>query len=157
MGADGSIVAGTLPAGFVTELRSKPICQGYKNGMAITVRVSQFQAQHALSGDIDGCDGRDGGHRGPRPARPPGGLGAGQSHAWRACRCSARSRASLTAVRWLVVGAEPITSVDVTSADTLDEFDETPHAAGNELCLARAEPFTLGAGAAWIWTNQGRR
>ena len=39
-------------------------------------------------------------------------------------------------VRWLVVGAEPITSVDVTSADVLDELDKTLHEAGIDLCFA---------------------
>ena len=43
---------------------------------------------------------------------------------------------SPTPVRWLVVAAEPVTSVDVTSADMLAELDETLHAAGVELCLA---------------------
>jgi len=39
-------------------------------------------------------------------------------------------------VRWLVVGAEPITSVDVTSADMLDELDTALHEAGIELRFA---------------------
>jgi high affinity sulfate transporter 1 len=39
-------------------------------------------------------------------------------------------------VRWLVVAAEPVTSVDVTSADMLAELDEALHAAGIELCFA---------------------
>ena len=43
---------------------------------------------------------------------------------------------SPTPVRWLVVGAEPITSVDVTSADVLAELDTTLHNAGIELCFA---------------------
>jgi high affinity sulfate transporter 1 len=43
---------------------------------------------------------------------------------------------SPTPVRWLVVAAEPVTSVDVTSADMLAELDETLHAAGIELCVA---------------------
>jgi MFS superfamily sulfate permease-like transporter len=43
---------------------------------------------------------------------------------------------SPTPVRWLVVGAEPITSVDVTSADVLDELDKTLHEAGIDLCFA---------------------
>jgi high affinity sulfate transporter 1 len=43
---------------------------------------------------------------------------------------------SPTAVHWLVVGAEPITSVDVTSADVLDELDTTLHKAGVDLCFA---------------------
>jgi hypothetical protein len=43
---------------------------------------------------------------------------------------------SPTSVRWLVVAAEPVTSLDVTSADMLAELDETLHAAGIELCFA---------------------
>jgi high affinity sulfate transporter 1 len=44
--------------------------------------------------------------------------------------------ASPTPVQWLVVGAQPITSVDVTAADMLDELDATLHAAGIDLCFA---------------------
>ena len=44
--------------------------------------------------------------------------------------------ASPTPVRWLVVGAEPVTSVDVTAADMLMELDDTLHAAGIDLCFA---------------------
>ena len=43
---------------------------------------------------------------------------------------------SPTAVRWLVVAAEPVTSIDVTASDALGELDETLHAAGIELCFA---------------------
>jgi len=43
---------------------------------------------------------------------------------------------SPTPVRWLVVAAEPVTSVDVTAVDMLSELDETLHAAGIELCFA---------------------
>ena len=39
-------------------------------------------------------------------------------------------------VRWLVVAAEPVTSVDVTAADALGELDETLHSAGTVLCFA---------------------
>jgi len=39
-------------------------------------------------------------------------------------------------VRWLVVAAEPVTSVDITSADMLAELDESLHAIGIELCFA---------------------
>jgi high affinity sulfate transporter 1 len=39
-------------------------------------------------------------------------------------------------VRWLVVAAEPMTSVDVTAADTLAELDERLQKAGIELCFA---------------------
>jgi high affinity sulfate transporter 1 len=44
--------------------------------------------------------------------------------------------ASPTPVSWLVVAAEPVTSVDVTAADMLTALDETLHAAGIELCFA---------------------
>jgi len=44
--------------------------------------------------------------------------------------------ASPTPVRRLVVGAEPITSVDVTAADVLDELDAALREAGIELCFA---------------------
>jgi high affinity sulfate transporter 1 len=43
---------------------------------------------------------------------------------------------SPTPARWLVVAAEPVTSVDVTAADILAELDETLHARGMELCFA---------------------
>jgi high affinity sulfate transporter 1 len=43
---------------------------------------------------------------------------------------------SPTPVRWLVVAAEPVTSVDVTAGDTVAELDETLHAQGIELCFA---------------------
>jgi high affinity sulfate transporter 1 len=39
-------------------------------------------------------------------------------------------------VRWFVVAAEPVTSVDVTAADTLAELDNTLHESGIELCFA---------------------
>lgn len=39
-------------------------------------------------------------------------------------------------VRWLVVAAEPVTSVDVTAADTLAELNEALHAAGTDLLFA---------------------
>ena len=43
---------------------------------------------------------------------------------------------SPTQVNWIVVGAEPVTSIDVTSADTLDELDHTLAKAGIRLCIA---------------------
>ena len=43
---------------------------------------------------------------------------------------------SPTPARWLVVAAEPVTSVDVTAADTLEELDKALHEAGIELCFA---------------------
>jgi high affinity sulfate transporter 1 len=46
---------------------------------------------------------------------------------------------SPTPVRWLVVAAEPVTSVDVTAADAVCELDDTLHAAGIELCFAEVK------------------
>ena len=43
---------------------------------------------------------------------------------------------SPTPVRWLVVAAEPVTSIDVTAADAVCELDDTLHTAGIELCFA---------------------
>jgi len=43
---------------------------------------------------------------------------------------------SPTPVRWLVVAAEPVTSIDVTAADVICELDDTLHTAGIELCFA---------------------
>ena len=44
--------------------------------------------------------------------------------------------ASPTPVRWVVVAAEPVTSVDVTAADTIAELDDRLNAAGVEFCFA---------------------
>jgi high affinity sulfate transporter 1 len=41
-----------------------------------------------------------------------------------------------TPVRWLVVSAEPVTSIDVTSADMLTELDQELHQAGIEMVFA---------------------
>jgi high affinity sulfate transporter 1 len=43
---------------------------------------------------------------------------------------------SPTPVRWIVIAAEPVTSIDVTAADVLSELDDTLHASGIELCFA---------------------
>lgn len=43
---------------------------------------------------------------------------------------------SPTPVRWLVVAAEPVTSVDVTAADAVCELDDTLQGASIELCFA---------------------
>ncbi len=51
-------------------------------------------------------------------------------------RVLAAVASSPTPVRWLVVAAEPVTSVDVTAADIVAELDEELHARGIELCVA---------------------
>ena len=44
--------------------------------------------------------------------------------------------ASPTPVQWLVVAAEPVTSVDVTAADAVADLDDTLRTAGITLCFA---------------------
>jgi high affinity sulfate transporter 1 len=51
-------------------------------------------------------------------------------------RVLAAVASSPTPVRWLVVTAEPVTSIDVTSADALCELDDTLRAAGIQMCFA---------------------
>jgi high affinity sulfate transporter 1 len=51
-------------------------------------------------------------------------------------RVLAAAAASPTQGRWLVVAAEPVTSVDVTAADCLTELGETLRRVGIELCFA---------------------
>ena len=43
---------------------------------------------------------------------------------------------STTPVDWVVIAAEPVTSVDVTAADAVSELDDTLHASSIELCFA---------------------
>jgi len=43
---------------------------------------------------------------------------------------------SPTPVRWVVIAAEPVTSVDVTAADAVAELNDTLQAASVELCFA---------------------
>jgi high affinity sulfate transporter 1 len=43
---------------------------------------------------------------------------------------------STTPTQWLVVTAEPVTSIDVTAADAIVELDEALRAAGIEMCFA---------------------
>ena len=43
---------------------------------------------------------------------------------------------SPTPASWIVIAAEPVTSVDVTAADIVSDLDDTLHADGIELCFA---------------------
>jgi len=51
-------------------------------------------------------------------------------------RVMAASAGSPTPVRWLVIAAEPVTSIDVTAADAVAELDDELRAAGVELYFA---------------------
>jgi high affinity sulfate transporter 1 len=54
-------------------------------------------------------------------------------------RVRAAVASSPTAVRWMVVAAEPVTSVDVTAADSLAELDDGLRSDGIELCFAEVK------------------
>jgi MFS superfamily sulfate permease-like transporter len=51
-------------------------------------------------------------------------------------RVLAEAKKAPTQVRWMVIAAEPITSIDVTAADTLGELNNTFHTAGVKLSFA---------------------
>jgi MFS superfamily sulfate permease-like transporter len=51
-------------------------------------------------------------------------------------RVLAAVASSPTPVRWLVVAAEPVTSIDVTAADALCDLDDSLRDAGVRLCFA---------------------
>jgi high affinity sulfate transporter 1 len=51
-------------------------------------------------------------------------------------RVRAAVASSPTAVRWLVVTAEPVTSIDVTAADAICDLDDSLSAAGVRMCFA---------------------
>ena len=51
-------------------------------------------------------------------------------------RVLAAIASSPTPVRWLVVAAEPVTSIDVTAADGLCDLDDALRAAGIQMCFA---------------------
>jgi high affinity sulfate transporter 1 len=117
-------------------------------GMAIAIAVIEFlwdgwRPHSAVLGRVDGVKGYHDIARHPEARVVPGLV----LFRWDAPLFFAnaelfRSRVldavadSPTPVNWLVVGAEPITSVDVTSADVLGELDQALHDAGVDLCFA---------------------
>lgn len=117
-------------------------------GLAIVVAVVEFlwdgwRPHSAVLGRVDGIKGYHDITRYPQARLVPGLV----LFRWDAPLFFAnaelfRDRAldavagSPTPARWLVIGAEPITSVDVTSADALDELDKTLREAGIDLCFA---------------------
>ena len=117
-------------------------------GLAIGVAVIEFlwdgwRPHSAVLGRVDGIKGYHDITRHPE-ARVVPGLVLFRWDAplffanaeWFRQRVLDAVTASPTPVRWLVVGAEPITSVDVTSADVLDQLDQTLREAGIDLCFA---------------------
>jgi len=117
-------------------------------GIAVVIAVIEFlwdgwRPYSAVLGRADGVQGYHDIQRYPQARRVPGLV----LFRWDAPLFFANAElfhdrvldavsTSPTPVRWLVVVAEPVTSVDVTSADMLAELDETLHAAGIKLCVA---------------------
>ena len=117
-------------------------------GLAIVIAVIEFlwdgwRPHSAVLGRVDGIKGYHDITRYPHARRIPGLV----LFRWDAPLFFANAEffhkqaleavaTSPTAVRWLVVAAEPVTSVDVTAADMLMELDAALHNAGIELCFA---------------------
>jgi high affinity sulfate transporter 1 len=117
-------------------------------GLAIAIAIAEFlwdgwRPHSAILGRADGVKGYHDITRYPDARRIPGlvlfrwdaPLFFANAEFFRERVLDAVAR-SPTPVRWLVVAAEPVTSVDVTAADTIAELDETLHAKGIELCFA---------------------
>ena len=117
-------------------------------GLAIGLAIIEFmwsawRPYSAVLGRIDRVDGYHDVSRHADAGRIPGLVlfrwdaplffaNAEQFHA----RALDAIEGSPTPVRWLVIAAEPVTGVDVTSADMLLELDQTLHTAGIEMCFA---------------------
>ena len=116
--------------------------------LAIIVAVIEFlwdgwRPHYAVLGRVDGIDGFHDVRRHPEARRIDGLV----LLRWDAPLFFANAEwfdrvvrdtlaASPTPVRWLVVTAEPVTSVDVTAADMLRELDDSLQQQGIELCFA---------------------
>jgi high affinity sulfate transporter 1 len=116
--------------------------------LAIIVSVIEFlwdgwRPHSAVLGRVDGIDGYHDVQRHPE-ARRIDGLVLLRWDAplffanaeWFERVVQATVVASPTPVRWLVVAAEPVTSVDVTAADMLRALDSSLQEQGIELCFA---------------------
>jgi MFS superfamily sulfate permease-like transporter len=117
-------------------------------GIAVVVAVIEFlwdgwRPHSAVLGRVDHVKGYHDIARHPEARRIPGLVlfrwdaplffaNAEQFHD----RVLAAIDESPTRVRWVVVAAEPVTSVDVTAGDMIAELDEALHAMGVELCFA---------------------
>jgi high affinity sulfate transporter 1 len=117
-------------------------------GLAIVIAVIEFlwdgwRPYSAVLGRVEGVEGYHDITRYPDAKQVPGLL----LFRWDAPLFFANAElfqdrvldaleASPGQICWLVVTAEPVTSVDITSADMLAELDETLHSTGIELCFA---------------------
>jgi len=117
-------------------------------GIAVVLAVIEFlwdgwRPHSAVLGRAEGIKGYHGINRYPNARRVPGLV----LFRWDAPLFFANAEffrervldavaTSPTLARWLVVAAEPVTSVDVTAADMLEDLDKTLHESGIKLCFA---------------------
>ncbi|HEY0465812.1 MAG TPA: SulP family inorganic anion transporter [Polyangiaceae bacterium] len=117
-------------------------------GLAIVIAVIEFlwdgwRPYSAILGRVEGIEGYHDLTRYPDAKQVPGLL----LFRWDAPLFFANAElfhdrvldalaTSAEKVQWLVVAAQPVTSVDVTSSDMLAELDEALHTSGIELCFA---------------------
>ena len=117
-------------------------------GIAVVIAVLEFlwdgwRPHSAVLGRVDRLKGYHDISRYPQASRIPGlvlfrwdaPLFFANAELFRD-RVMAAVADSPTKVQWVVVAAEPVTSVDVTAADVVAELDDSLHAAGIEFCFA---------------------
>jgi len=117
-------------------------------GIAVVIAVIEFlwdgwRPHSAVLGRVDGVRGYHDITRYPQAERIPGlvlfrwdaPLFFANAELFRD-RVMAAVASAPTPARWVVVAAEPVTSVDVTAADIVAELDDTLYAQGIELCFA---------------------
>jgi MFS superfamily sulfate permease-like transporter len=117
-------------------------------GLAVVIAVIEFlwdgwRPHYAVLGRVDGIRGYHDLSRYPHARRVPGlvlfrwdaPLFFANAELFQTCVLQAIAEAS-SPVRRIVVAAEPVTSVDVTSADMLIELEQQLRAAGIELRFA---------------------
>ena len=120
-------------------------------GIAVAVAIAEFlwdgwRPHSAVLGRVEGVRGYHDVSRYPQARRVPGlvlfrwdaPLFFANSELFRQ-RLSRALATSPTPVRRIVVAAEPVTSIDITSADMLRELEAALRAAGVELCFAEVK------------------
>jgi len=116
--------------------------------MAIGIAIIEFlwegwRPYHAVLGRVDGLKGYHDITRHPEARRIPGlvlfrwdaPLFFANAELFRNSVLDAVSE-SPTPVRWVAVAAEPVTGIDITAADMLDNLEKELRAAGIQLCFA---------------------
>ena len=121
-------------------------------GLAIVIAVIEFlwdgwRPHYAVLGRVDGIRGYHDIKRYPEARLVPGlvlfrwdaPLFFANAELFHAARAARPWRNSPTPVRRIIVAAEPVTSIDVTSADMLAELEQTLRAVGHRAALRRNE------------------